>query len=385
MTVRVHALPFSRLPRADKRYSMAYAPIPMIPGPVAVPAPVREALARDYGSGQVEADFLALYHSTSRMLGKLMGTRNDVAIMTGEGMLALWSGLKSCLSPGDRVLSIATGVFGDGIGDMAASFGCEVRKVSYGFDETVHDPQRIEDAVREFRPHMITAVHCETPSGTLNPLHDIGDIKRRCQVPLLYVDSVASAGGAPVEADAWGADLVLGGSQKCLSAPPNLSFLAVSEAAWARAAAVGYAGYDALAPWRTVQQDGRCPYTPYWNGVAALHTAVMGILEEGMDAVFARHAAVASQCRQGLRELGVSLWTKPEAVNSPTVTAALVPQGFTWLQWQAGLRQRGLVVAGSFGPMAGRVFRLGHMGSQARSELMRQALQAVAETLDAGK
>lgn len=364
---------------------MAYAPIPMVPGPVTVPTHVREALAQDYGSGQVEADFLALYHSTGRALGTLLGTRNDVVIMTGEGMLALWSGLKSCLSPGDRVLSIATGVFGDGIGDMAASFGCEVRKVSYGFDETVHDPKRIEDAVKEFRPHMITAVHCETPSGTLNPLHDIGDIKRRCQVPLLYVDAVASAGGVLVEADAWGADLVLGGSQKCLSAPPNLSFLSVSEAAWERAEHVDYVGYDALAPWRTVQQDGRCPYTPYWNGVAALHAAAQAILAEGMDTVFARHEAVASLCRQGLQNLGVALWTAPEAVNSPTVTAARVPEGHTWSQWQGALRKRGLVVAGSFGPMAGKVFRLGHMGSQARLSLMRQALEAVEDALHAGR
>lgn len=360
---------------------MAYAPIPMVPGPVTVPAHIREALAQDYGSGQVDTDFLALYHNTGRALGTLMGTRNDVTIMTGEGMLALWSGLKSCLAPGDRVLSIATGVFGDGIGDMAASFGCEVRKVSYSFNESVHDTQRIEDAVKEFRPHMITVVHCETPSGTLNPLHEIGEIKRRCGVPLLYVDAVASVGGVPVQADAWGADLVLGGSQKCLSAPPNLSFLSVSDSAWERAARVGYVGYDALSPWRTVQEDGRCPYTPYWNGVAALHVAAQSILEEGPEAVFARHEAVATLCRQGLQRLGVPLWTAPEAVNSPTVTAACVPQGRTWPQWQETLRKRGLVVTGSFGPMAGKVFRLGHMGSQARISLMQQALQAVEESL----
>ena len=360
---------------------MSYAPIPMVPGPVTVPAHVREALARDYGSGQVEADFLALYHATGRALAKLMGTHNDVVVMTGEGMLALWAGLKSCLAPGDRVLSIATGVFGDGIGDMAASFGCEVRKVSFGFNETVHDLQRIEDAVREFKPHMITAVHCETPSGTLNPLQGVGDIKRRCNVPLFYVDTVASVGGAPVHGDAWNADLILGGSQKCLSAPPNLSFLTVSPAAWERAAAVGYQGYDALSPWRTVQADGRCPYTPYWNGVAALYAAAQDVLEQGPEQVFARHEAVADQCRRGLTELGLNLWPLPEAVASPTVTAAFIPQGYSWPQWQEALRRRGLIVAGSFGPMAGKIFRLGHMGSQARTGLVQQALEAIADSL----
>lgn len=361
---------------------MAYAPIPMIPGPVTVSSPVLEALARDYGSGQVEADFLALYHATGRALARLMGTRHDVVIMTGEGMLALWSGLKSCLAPGDRVLSVATGVFGDGIGDMAASFGCQVRKVSYPFNETVHTLERIAEAIVSFRPHMITAVHCETPSGTLNPLEGIGQLKRRHHVPLFYVDAVASLGGTPVQMDEWGVDVLLGASQKCLSAPPSLSFLGVSPVAWERAAAVGYEGYDALLPWRTVRQEGRCPYTPYWHGVAALHMAAQALLEEGMEAVFARHEAAERACRLGAEALGLRMWPATAAVPSPTVTALMVPEGWLWPRWQAALRQRGLVVAGSFGPMTGTVFRLGHMGRQASIPLMEQALGAMEDALN---
>lgn len=361
--------------------ALTCAPIPMIPGPVSVPAPVLAAMARDFGSGQSEPDFLGLYHAAGRLLARLMGTRNDVVVMTGEGMLALWSGLKSCLAPGDRVLSVTTGVFGDGIGDMAASFGCEVRKIAYGFNETIHDPQRIEDAVASFRPRMITAVHCETPSGTLNPLEDLGEIKRRHNVPLLYVDAVASLGGAPVRADEWGVDLLLGGTQKCLSAPPSLSFLGVSSAAWEHAARVGYQGYDALLPWRSVREDGRCPYTPYWHGVAALHEAARALLEEGMETVFARHEEAARLCREGARNLGLTLWASPEAVPSPTVTAIMVPQGRRWSEWRAELRGRGLAVGGSHGPMAEKVFRLGHMGGQARTTLVERALEAMKDAL----
>ena len=360
---------------------MSYAPIPMVPGPVTVPAAILEALARDYGSGQVDTDFLPLYHAAGRGLATLMETRNDVVIMTGEGMLALWAGLKSCLAPGDRVLSIATGVFGDGIGDMAASFGCQVEKVAFAFNETVHNLEKIEEAIVRFRPHMITAVHCETPSGTLNPLEGIGELKRRHNVPLFYVDAVASLGGAPVRADAWGIDLLLGGTQKCLSAPPSLSFLGVSPAAWERAAQVRYEGYDALLPWRTVRQDGRCPYTPYWHGVAALHAAVQLLLEEGPETAFERHAAAAQACRQGVQRLGLTLWPAPAAVCAPTVTAVNLPEGWQWPQWQKALRRRGLVVAGSFGPMTGKVFRFGHMGSQARLSLVAQALEAVEDAL----
>lgn len=357
---------------------MSYAPIPMVPGPVTVPAEVLAAMAQDYGSGQIEADFLKLYHHTGRKLATLMGTNNDVVLMTGEGMLALWSGLKSCLSAGQRVLSLSTGVFGEGIGHMAASMGCEVRWINYDFDQSVHDFDRVAEIVKEFRPHMITAVHCETPSGTFNPIAEIGAIKRQYGVPLLYVDAVASLGGAKVEMDAWGVDLLLGGSQKCLSVPPSMSILGVSEQAWDIARKVDYQGYDSLAPWRTVQEDGRCPYTPYWHGVAALNAAADSILAEGLETVFARHTEVAAACRAGLAQLGIALWNKPESLSATTVTAARIPEGIDWPTWRAALRQQGLVVSGSFGPMAGKVFRLGHMGTQAHLGLINQALEAVA-------
>ncbi len=352
---------------------MIYTPVALIPGPVRVPAFVREVLARDMSGGQREEDFIPLYHATSTLLATCMETEHDVVIMTGEGMLALWAGLKSCLACGDRVLSIANGVFGDGIGDMAAGLGCEVRKITAPFNSTVGDLTEIERVIAEFKPHMITAVHCETPSGTLNPLDGIGALKQKYNVPLFYVDAVSSIGGAPVRMDAWGIDILLGGSQKCLSAPPNLSFIGVSPAAWERAAQVAYAGYDALLPWKDIRRTGLAPYTPYWSGVAALHSAVSALFDEGLEAVFARHKEVASFCRQGLVDMGCALWAAPGAVASPTVTAAFAPKNFTAASWQDALRQRGVIVGASFGPMAEKVFRIGHMGSQAHIPLVKQA------------
>ena len=362
----------------------SYAPIPMIPGPTTLRPEVLAVMGKDYGSGQVDADFLPLYDRTGKKLARLMGTANDVVLMTGEGMLALWGALKSCLKSGDAVVSVGTGVFGDGIGAMAASMGCRVETVSLPYDSTIGNAdslERIEAAIRKVQPVMITAVHCETPSGTLNPLNALGDMKQRLGVPLFYVDAVASVGGAPVEADAWHVDLLLTGSQKCLSAPPSMSVIAVSPAAWERMEAVRYEGYDAILPFRTVIQDGRCPYTPYWHGVAALEAATDAILTEGAVASFARHEAVAAQCRDGLLSLGISLFPQAAAVQSPTVTAALVPTGIAWPEWQSRLRERGLIVTGSFGPMAGKVFRLGHMGTQADDPLMRQALAVIADAL----
>lgn len=358
---------------------MSYAPIPMVPGPVALHPAVIQTLGQDYGSGQVEADFMSVYDAASRNLARLFGTRNEVVLMTGEGMLALWGALKSCLKSGDPVVSVGTGVFGDGIGDMARSMGCNVTTISLPYNSTINDLAPIEEVIRRVKPVMLTAVHCETPSGTLNPLAALGALKHRLNVPLFYVDAVASVGGAPVLADEWHIDLVLGGSQKCLSAPPSMSFLGVSEAAWARMAEVAYQGYDSILPFRTVRIDGRCPYTPYWHGIAALHTATQVIFTEGLEAVFARHEAVASRCRNGLGRLGIPLWTAPEAVNSPTVTAAMIPPKFTWPQWKSALRAKGLVCTGSFGPMDGKVFRLGHMGTQAQAHLVDQALEVIGE------
>ncbi len=366
---------------------MSYAPLPMVPGPVTLHPKVLEAMRKDYGSGQIEEDFIGLYDATARKFARLMGTKikngNDVVLMTGEGMLALWGALKSCLRPKDRVATIGTGIFGDGFADMAESLGCEVTKISLPYNSTIPTEGKEFEALAEklaiAKPKMLIAVHCETPSGTLNPLEAVGKLKHELGIPLFVVDAVASLGGAPVCMDDWHVDLMLGGSQKCLSAPPSMSMLGVSAKAWECIREVGYQGYDAILPFATVRQDGRCPYTPYWHGMAAIHAAAEALLEEGLEAVFARHEAVALQCRKGLKEQGFSLWTEEKAINSPTVTAAMIPAGYTWQSWQSHLKKKGLIVAGSFGPMAGKVFRLGHMGVQAQEWMMKEVLEILGD------
>ena len=356
-------------------------PIPMVPGPVVVPEAIRQAYLEPYGSGDLEPEFVELYTRTQRRLKAIFGTRDDIVIMSGEGMLALWSALKSCLVPGDRVLAVATGVFGYGIGEMAQSLGADVKTVGFSYDETINDMARIEAAIAEFKPRMITAVHCETPSGTLNPLEELGRLKNAYRVPLFYVDTVAGAGGVPVLADDWHIDLCLGGSQKCLSAPPDMSFLSVSPRAWEIVDAVGYVGYDALKPFQQAVKNAFFPYTPNWQGVAALHTAAGLLLDEGLESSFNRHDAVARFCRRRLLEMGIDLFPVSGAIPSPTVTAARIPDGHTWETWDRRLRDQGLVVAGSYGPLAEKVFRMGHMGSQADLVLMKRALDVIAGAL----
>jgi len=357
--------------------------IPMVPGPVKVAQEVLDAYQINYGSGDLETEFLDLYNRTEANLQKVFGTKNRVAIQTGEGMLALWGALKSCIVPGDRVLAVATGVFGFGIGDMAKSVGAEVETVGFGYDETLHDWERVERAIVDFKPKMITVVHCETPSGTLNPIAELGLLKAKHGVPLLYMDSVASAAGAPVLADEWHVDLALGGSQKCLSLPPSMTYVTISDQAWEIIKEVNYAGYDALLPYLTAQEQFYFPYTPNWAGVAATYAATESLLREGLENSFARHEQVAAMCREGIQQIGLELFPKPEAVSSPTVTAVKIPQGVTWQNLDAGLRKEGMVVGGSYGPLADKVFRLGHMGIQADPDLMRSALDTLEKVVTA--
>ena len=362
---------------------LTYA-IPLVPGPTRVPEPVRRAYLTDYASADIEPEYSQLYADVQEQLRTMLETRNQIAIMTGEGMMALWGALKSCIRPGERVLAVSTGVFGYGIGEMAAAIGAEVQWVEFGYDEILR-PEPVEEAIRAFRPKMVTAVHCETPSGTLNPVGLVGELVRRHDVPLYYVDAVASAAGAPLLTDEWGIDLCLIGNQKALSALPDLAAVAVSERAWGIIAQVNYPGYDALAPYREALEKRWFPYTPAWASLAALHQACRLILDEGLEQVYARHAQVAQRCRDRAREMGLSLYPAEEAACAPTVTALNVPASLGWDELDRRLRLHGMGVGGSLGPLAGKVFRIGHMGAQAGMALVDQGMDVLVQVLNGGQ
>ena len=361
-----------------------YATVPMVPGPTSLHPAAMAALAQDYGSGFLEETYLPLYNETCQGIARLLGTSNQVCLMTGEPMVALWGALKSAIRPGETVLCIGTGPFGYWMEGMVQSVGGIAHMVAFPEQSTINLPgylEQIEQAILKHKPKMISVVHCETPCGTLNPLEELGALKKRLGVPLLYVDAVSSVGGTPVHMDAWNIDFLLTGGQKCLSAPASVTAVGVSSAAWEIARTVGYQGYDALRPFENVGTTGAFPYTPDWHGTAATHAAVNALLAEGVENTFARHAQVAARCRAGLEELGISLFPLEGAVPSPTVTAAFMPKGKTWPAWQKELRAKGLVITDTVGAYQGKVFRLGHMGTQADNALMEQALGIIASTL----
>ena len=333
------------------------------------------AAGADYGNGNLDDDYRILYRDTTSKLASLMGTENDVVLMTGEAMLALWAGLKNTLKPGDKVVSVVTGVFAEGIAEMAESLGADVSRIEQPYDTTIEDLSEIEKKLRGIRPIMLTAVHCDTPSGTLNPLVELGKLKKDLDIPLFYVDAVASLGGTAVEVDKWNIDLLVCGAQKCLSATPGECFLSVSGTAWDIINKVGYQGYDELLPYQNIDQKVKFPYTPHWHGVASLEKAVSLLLEEGLDNAFNRHEKAASFCRAEFFKRGYSLFPSETAVKSPTVTSVKVPEGIDGNLLVKKLRKEGLSCAGGLASLSGKVFRFGHMGNQADISLLEDAFE----------
>lgn len=355
--------------------------IPMTPGPVRISPAAFPSLISDFGAGFMEDEFYDVYCTVGRKLQRLMGTKNEVVIQSGEAMSILWGALKSCVFPGDKILCVSTGFFGSGFADMAKTLNAEVELIEYGFDETIHDLDRIESVVKAFNPKVITVVHCETPSGTLNPITGLGQIKKKYNVPVMIVDAVASIACTEVTGDEWNADIVMGGSQKGLSLPPTIGFCSVSEEAWDVIRQVNYAGYEAFLPWHKLTETKAHPNTPDWNGIAAMDAVLEELAAEGFEAVFSRHLHVAEYVRSSLLKIGYKLFPKAEAIQSPSVTAVYIPEGSSFMEFNQQIRKYGMGIGGSYGPLEGKIFRLGHMGTQATMENATAALDVLAKVI----
>lgn len=352
--------------------------IGLIPGPVRIPEEIRKAWLNDYASSDLEDEFFALYRENQNLTRRLLHTQNDIVITSGEAMSILWASLKCTLRPGEKMLAVSSGLFGDGFADMAESFGVEAEICSFPYDD-VPDPERVREHVLKFRPKVITAVHCETPSGTLIPaqcLREIGEAAHEVGA-LFVVDFVSSAGGAPLDVDESGIDIGLLGSQKVLSLTPSLSVASVSPRAWDVIDSVNYPGYEAFTGWKNVPEVHYMPYTHDWHAMKALNISLNMIMREGLTSVLERHEEAAKLCRELGREMGLKLFPKSEGISSPTVTAFYVPENLTWPELDESLRAKGLAVGGNYGSLSGKVFRIGHMGSQADLELVREGMNII--------
>jgi len=353
----------------------------MTPGPTAVPPSVREAMARPSPNPDVEAAFADFYRSLLAKLSTVYRTDDEVVVLGGEGMLGLEAAVASLVSPGDRVLCLANGLYGAGFADLVEQEGGEA---------TVHevpahsgfDPDAVAALVDDGAFDVATAVHCETPTGSLNDLGETLAVLDDAGVTSV-VDAVSSLGGAPVPVER--ADVVLGASQKCLSSPPGLSTLSVSDRAWERVGATEQRSlYASIAPWRgaadALDPDAGdiLPYTHLSANLQALDASLDRLLEEGLEAAFERHVGAAERCRERGRELGLET-VVPEERCSPTVTAFEVEGSARELRRR--VESEGVVLATGLADRADDVLRVGHMGYGADLGRVERAMNAVAAAL----
>ncbi|AGB15148.1 serine-pyruvate aminotransferase/archaeal aspartate aminotransferase [Halovivax ruber XH-70] len=350
------------------------------PGPTAVPPSVREAMAEPQPNPDLDPAFRDRYRDLCAKLARVYDTDHDVVVLGGEGILGLEAAIASLVDPGDRVLCVSNGLYGDGFADFVESYDGDPELVSGPFDDG-YDLDAVEtaleDAAAAGEPFgLATMVHCETPTGTLNDLEPVLDLLDEYDV-LSVVDAVSSLGGTSVPTERI--DVCLGGSQKCFSAPPGLTTAAISDRAWEHMESREPTSlYTNFLPWRDVS-DG-FPYTHLDANVAALDAAVDLVLDEGVEGVYARHEAAAERCRERGAELGLDLYPDAERA-SPTVTAFSLPGDAARVQRRVAADED-VVLATGLGEMADDILRVGHMGYNADVEKVDRAMDAVEAVLD---
>lgn len=307
------------------------------------------------------SDFRELMCRCLERLRTVFRTEGDVLVFTASGTGAFESAVVNLFSAGDRVLAVTAGEFGDRWIAMARAYGLDVHELRYAWGET---PQASDVAERlaESGASATFVVHSETSTGVVCDLEAIAHAVRSAGA-LLVVDAVSSLGAVPVETDAWGLDVVVAGSQKALMTPPGLSFAAVTKRAWERSAGASLPRfYFDWAKLSKALERGSTPSTPAVSVVAQLDVALGLLLDDGLDAAFARHAALGRACREGAKAMGLGLFS-PDEERSAVVTAIRVPEGVDARELVRSLRDRfGITVAGGHGDLASRIFRVGHIG-----------------------
>ncbi|OQS00877.1 serine-pyruvate aminotransferase [Thraustotheca clavata] len=370
----------------------------MVPGPTSMSAAVRQAYAEEVGSPDVETEeFFSDYFVLEATFQRLLNFSGSIVIGSGEGMVCLWGALNSVLSPGDTVLCVVNGIFGEGFAGMAKDMKANVICVHSDWTQGI-DPNTVIAAIKEHNPRLVTLVHCETPSGVksieallmlelgiVNPLDGIGKAIREYTTDGLFlVDFVSSSFGVVLNVDEELIDLGLFAPQKVLSGPCALACTTVTERAWERIRELKYQGYDALLPFDGLSPSSPLllPYTHNWPAIRATMAAANAIETEGKEAVIARHAAVAQFCREEAVRLGLELYCQIIEHASPTVTALKVPTDkLSWEVMEKELKAEGLICGGSYGSLYGNVFRIGHMGTQANGSLVKEALDIIARVI----
>ena len=354
------------------------------PGPSMIPPRVLRALATP-ATGHLDPDFLAILDDVRRLLQFVFQTENELTLaVPGTGTAGMEAVLSNLVEPGDRVLACSAGYFGERLAAMAERHGAEVDRLQRDWGQ-VFEAEAIRQALQRKTYRLMTLVHAETSTGAWQPeIPAIAEAAHHSGA-MLVLDVVTSLGGLPVEIDAWDVDAAYGASQKCLSAPSGLAPVTLGARARQAIAArrtppsVFYLDLEALQ--RYWVEPHVYHHTSPIQNFYGLREALRLVHEEGLEARFDRHQRLAQRLWRGLESLGLQMLL-PEAVRLPTLTTPRLPAGIDDAEVRSRLRQEfNLEIAGGFGALAGKIWRIGLMGHSCRAENVALLLAALQATL----
>jgi len=351
-----------------------------IPGPTPCPPEILTAVGKQMINHR-GPEMAAMIKRVTERLQTFLDTRNDVLLVSASGTGGLEAAVVNTLSPRDRVLGIDIGAFGDRFCTIAETYGADVRRLAFEWG-TAASPEKVREALgEESEVRAVLVTHNETSTGVTNPLAEICEVIRSESDALILVDGISSAGSIPLPVDEWGIDVLVSGSQKGWAVPPGLAIVAVSPRAWqASERATMPRFYFDLDAHRKAAENGQTPWTPTLSVIYGLDVTLERMLNEGKEAIFARHARIGARTRQRVKSLGLKLFAD-ERFASNTVTSVSVPEGVDGKELTRTLREDyDTVLGGGQRSLAGRIFRLGHLGWVSEGDLDR-AIDAVAAAL----
>jgi len=356
-----------------------YSNILRHPGPTPIPKRVQLAMDQDIISHR-SPEFVQIYRDTTNRVKTVFGTSQEVLLLPSGGTAALEAAATNTVSPGEEVVVITVGAFGDYFVSICEKYGFQVHKLAKNWGEAC-TAEELEEFLKPLKNvKAVFATYNETSTGILNPVDKLANVVHSQTDALFIVDGVSGIGGVPAEMDKWGIDILVTGSQKAMMLPPGLALLSVSDRAWKvieNNKTPNY--YLNLLSYRDWAEKGMTPNTPAVTLIYGLSAVCDLIEEEGFDQTVARHELMKNMTREAMRALNIGLLTSDEYA-SPTITAVLSPEGVDLGKFLGHLKQKyHLDFAGGLGHLQGKMFRFGHMGYCFPSDV----LQAVS-LLEAG-
>jgi aspartate aminotransferase-like enzyme len=333
-----------------------------IVGPTPLPPAVREALARPMMNHR-GPEFAEMQARIVGSLKTYFQTTHDILLFTCSGTGGMEAGLVNVLSPGDTVIAVSIGVFGDRFADIAEAFGAQVHRLRYAWGSAA-DPDALRAKLSEIENvRAVLITHNETSTATTNPLQDLARVVHEHSDALLIVDAISSMGAIHLPVDEWGVDVAITGSQKVWMIPPGLAMLSASPRAWdanARAKMPRY--YWDFKKMRDAMAKGQTAFTPGVNLYVALDAALDLMNAEGFENIRARHARIAQHTRDCAQASGFELFADRRYASN-TVTALHVPPGVDGKLWRKRLREEyDTVIAGGQKELTDKIVRIGHLG-----------------------